>query len=164
MGFGFKNPLKTVKEAVTSVTEQVNTAISDTNVVEQVESAVKNPSKYTNDTKNSVINTATSIAKDNNMDKPGGWVKQLTDAMNPSKSIDDQAEVIATVVDTVYDDNTDDDEDDSTDTTTTNSLLTGDAGLNETDSLGGGSTKNRKQKFSRNQSNLSDGGGKTLLT
>tara|TARA_R110000744_G_scaffold177436_6_gene296325 strand:+ start:933 stop:1553 length:621 start_codon:yes stop_codon:yes gene_type:complete len=206
MGFGWKNPLKTVQEVAQATTEKANSILTGgTNAVnnagstagkgykgiaervaaaiekqkegirlamEQAQAAAKDPAKYTDDTKDSIIESATSVAKDNNMDKPGGTIGEITDAMNPSNSVDDQVGVIETAVNTVFDPessiyNPDGDETDE-DTPTKNTLLT-DAGLNdpgseENEDLSSGNTKKRTANFSRNQSNLTVNQNSSLLT
>ena len=199
MRFGYKNPLTTVKEIAQGATETVNSIItgatSATNNAAsttssgyagvqsqwakimarlklQMEAAAKDPASYVDKTKDSIVENVTSVAADNNVEKPGGTIKKFTDLVNPSNSVEDQAGAIANAANTVFDPNSsiydeDTNEDDTENNTKDNTLLTAglnDPGSEENEDLSSGNTKKRTANFSRNQSNLTVNANSSLLT
>jgi phenylpyruvate tautomerase PptA (4-oxalocrotonate tautomerase family) len=137
MGYGWKNPLKTVQEVAQATTEKANSILTGgTNAVnnagstagkgykgiaeqvaaalekqkegirlamEQAQAAAKDPAGYADDTKDSIVENVTEVAKDNNLDKPGGTVEVITDAMNPNNSIEGQVDTVADAVQPLID-------------------------------------------------------------
>jgi hypothetical protein len=124
MGYGWKNPLKTVQEVAQATTEKANSILTGgTNAVnnagstagkgykgiaeqvaaalekqkkgirlamEQAQAAAKDPAGYADDTKDSIVENVTEVAKDNNLDKPGGTIKDVLDIINnPVETITD---------------------------------------------------------------------------
>tara|TARA_R110000765_G_scaffold122843_6_gene219577 strand:- start:2532 stop:3191 length:660 start_codon:yes stop_codon:yes gene_type:complete len=91
-GGGGGGGLSDVTETATSIiNDTIETTADTTNtVVEQVQDAVEDPAEYADDTKDSIVENVTEVAKDNNLDKPGGTIKDVLDIINnPVETITD---------------------------------------------------------------------------
>jgi hypothetical protein len=82
---------KVTETATSIINDTIETTADTTNtVVEQVQDVVEDPAGYADDTKDSIVENVTEVAKDNNLDKPGGTIKDVLDIINnPVETITD---------------------------------------------------------------------------